>query len=142
MSSEYLLAIDNGTQSVRAILFDLHGHIVAKSQVQLDAYFSQQPGWAEHGVEEYWQALCTACRRLWVQSKVPPSAVHGVAVTTQRGTVINLDRQGKPLRPAIVWLDQRRTSQVPRINPLWRAAFKLARVENTVDFFIGEAEAN
>jgi sugar (pentulose or hexulose) kinase len=142
MSSDYLLAIDNGTQSVRAILFDLQGHIVAKSQVHLEAYFSEQPGWAEHGVEEYWQALCTACKRLWAQSNVPPSSVRGVAVTTQRGTVINLDRQGKPLRPAIVWLDQRRTSQVPKINPLWRAAFKLARVENTVDFFLGEAEAN
>ncbi|RZI42409.1 carbohydrate kinase [Herbaspirillum sp. HC18] len=141
-SNEYLLAIDNGTQSVRALLFDLQGHIVAKSQVQLQAYFSDQPGWAEHGAEEYWQALCTACRRLWTQSGIPSSMVKGVAVTTQRGTVINLDKHGKPLRPAIVWLDQRRTTQVPKINPLWRMAFKLARVENTVDFFLGEAEAN
>lgn len=142
MSGDYVLAIDNGTQSVRALLFDLKGHIVAKSQVHLEAYFSVNPGWAEHDVEEYWQALCTACRRLWEQTSVAPSAVSGVAVTTQRGTVINLDRQGKPLRPAIVWLDQRRTTDVPKIDPLWRAAFKLARVEQTVHFFLGEAEAN
>lgn len=142
MTTDYLLAIDNGTQSVRALLFDLNGHIVAKSQVHLDAYFSVNPGWAEHGAEEYWQALCTACQRLWAQTSVPPSAVSGVAVTTQRGTVINLDRQGKPLRPAIVWLDQRRTTEVPQLNPLWRLAFKLARVEQTVNFFLGEAEAN
>lgn len=142
MSNDYLLAIDNGTQSIRAILFDLHGRIVAKSQVQLQAYFSEHPGWAEHHPADYWQALCTACQRLWAQTDVPKSAVRGVAVTTQRGTVINLDRHGKPLRPAIVWLDQRRTTDVPQIGPLWRAAFKLARVEDTIDFFLGEAEAN
>ncbi|KIF80567.1 FGGY-family carbohydrate kinase [Noviherbaspirillum autotrophicum] len=142
MSKEYILAIDNGTQSVRALLFDLHGHIVAKSQVQLEAYFSDQPGWAEHDAEGYWQALCTACQRLWAQSDIPKSAIAGVAVTTQRGTVINLDREGRPLRPAIVWLDQRRTEQVPPINALWRAAFKLARVSDTIKFFSGEAEAN
>ncbi|HJV73710.1 MAG TPA: FGGY-family carbohydrate kinase [Noviherbaspirillum sp.] len=142
MSNEYLLAIDNGTQSVRALLFDLHGNIVAKSQVHLQAYFSEQPGWAEHHAEDYWQALCTACQRLWAQTEAPKSSVRGVAVTTQRGTVVNLDKNGKPLRPAIVWLDQRRTTEVPQIGPLWRAAFKLARVGNTIDFFRGEAEAN
>ena len=142
MSNEYILAIDNGTQSVRALLFDLHGNIVAKSQVHLDAYFSSQPGWAEHDADGYWQALCTACQRLWAQGDIPKSAIKGVAVTTQRGTVINLDRQGRPLRPAIVWLDQRRTDQVPTLGPLWRAAFKLARVQDTINFFLGEAEAN
>ncbi len=110
--------------------------------MHLQAYFSDQPGWAEHHAEDYWQALCVACQRLWAQTNVPKSAIRGVAVTTQRGTVINLDRQGKPLRPAMVWLDQRRTAEVPPIHPLWRLAFKLARVESTINFFRGEAEAN
>ncbi|HEY8025598.1 MAG TPA: FGGY-family carbohydrate kinase [Burkholderiaceae bacterium] len=142
MSNNYILAIDNGTQSIRALLFDLNGNIVAKSQVMLEAYYSEQPGWAEHDVEEYWQALCTACRNLWQQTDIARSAIRGVTVTTQRATMINLDRDGKPLRPAIVWLDQRRTDQVPPIGRLWQAAFKLARVEHTIDFFRGEAEAN
>ena len=63
---EHLLAIDNGTQSVRALLFDLQGNLVAKSQVPLTAYFSAQPGWVEHPVEGYWSALCAACQALWV----------------------------------------------------------------------------
>lgn len=137
-----VLAIDNGTQSVRALLFDLQGNLVAKSQVHLQAYFSDQPGWAEHDADGYWQALCTACQRLWEEHPALKASVKGVAVTTQRGTVINLDKQGQPLRPAMVWLDQRRTTQVPKLNPLWRAAFKLARVDKTIDFFLGEAEAN
>jgi len=142
MSGEYILSIDNGTQSVRALLFDLHGNIVARTQVHLEAYFSEHPGWAEHDPEDYWKAVCVACQRLWVQSGIANSAVGGVAVTTQRGTVINLDKQGRPLRPAITWLDQRRTDKVPAISPWWTLAFKLARVDGTIDFFRGEAEIN
>ena len=47
MTQDLILAIDNGTQSVRALVFDLHGKLVAKSQVMIDPYFSRQPGWAE-----------------------------------------------------------------------------------------------
>ena len=139
---EHLLAIDNGTQSVRALLFDLQGNLVAKSQVPLNAYFSAQPGWVEHPVEGYWSALCAACQALWAQSPVPKSSIKGVAVTTQRGTLINLDRHGQPLRAAMVWLDQRRTEQVPRLSWWWRAGFGLLGVGETIDQVIAQAEAN
>jgi sugar (pentulose or hexulose) kinase len=142
MAEPLILAIDNGTQSVRALLFDLQGNIVAKSQVPLDACFSVQPGWAEHHAEDYWQAVCRACQLLWTMDGAERAALVGVAVTTQRGTVINLGRDGKPLRPAITWLDQRRTDAVPPLGMFWRAAFKLARVDGTIDYFRGEAEIN
>ncbi len=137
-----ILAIDNGTQSVRAILFDLNGNIVAKSQIHLVAYFSDQPGWAEHDAEGYWDAVCAACQQLWMQPGADKASVQGVAITTQRGTVVNVDQDGKPLRPAITWLDQRRATDVPPIGMLWRAAFKLARVDATINYFRGEAEIN
>ena len=137
-----ILAIDNGTQSVRALLFDLNGDIVAKSQVHLTPYFSDQPGWAEHDVEGYWEAVCAACQGLWTQAGVDKASIKGVAVTTQRGTVVSLDAEGKPLRPAITWLDQRRTDTVPPISRWWQLAFRLARVKQTVDYFQGEAEIN
>jgi len=137
-----ILAIDNGTQSVRALLFDLRGDIVAKCQVPLEAYFSCQPGWAEHEPDDYWKAVCRACQGLWTQPGAERTAVRAVAVTTQRGTVVNLGRDGQPLRPAITWLDQRRTDTVPPIGPFWRGAFRLARVSNTIDYFRGEAEIN
>ena len=57
----YVLAIDNGTQSVRALVFDLAGNLVAKSKVELEPYFSAQPGWAEQHVEYFWENLCQAC---------------------------------------------------------------------------------
>ncbi|MDK2126863.1 FGGY-family carbohydrate kinase [Parachitinimonas caeni] len=140
--SEYLLAIDNGTQSVRAVLFDARGHLVDKVQVPLEAYFSDQPGWAEHHPDDYWRSLCLACQRLWANTSVPKAAIRGVTITTQRATMINLDRHGQPLRPAIVWLDQRRCDETPKLDWWWRTAFKLIGMEDTIRFFMREAEAN
>jgi sugar (pentulose or hexulose) kinase len=142
MTDKTILAIDNGTQSVRALLFDLHGNIVAKSQVHLQPYFSNQPGWAEHDADGYWNAVCKACQGLWAQPGVDRATIQGVAVTTQRGTVVSLDKDGKALRPAITWLDQRRTDVVPPLGRWWTLAFRLARVKGTIDFFRGEAEIN
>ena len=139
---DHLLAIDNGTQSVRALIFDLRGNLVAKSQVPLQPYFARQPGWAEQNPEYYWSAVCQACRGLWAKSPVPKEAVAGVAVTTQRSTVINVDRQSKPLRPAIVWLDQRRTEGLRPLGGLWGAGFKLVGMTETVAYIQAEAEAN
>ena len=142
MADQYILSIDNGTQSVRALLFDLAGNLAAKSQIHLEAYFSDHPGWAEHDANGYWDAVCAACQQLWASTDIPRSAVKGVAVTTQRGTVVNLDAHGQPLRPAITWLDQRRTDVVPPLSALWRAAFKLAGVGGTIEYFRREAEIN
>ena len=64
MSRDLLLAIDNGTQSVRALLFDAGGNLVAKTRVALDGYTSPRPGWHEHDAGAFWIALCEACRTL------------------------------------------------------------------------------
>lgn len=142
VSSPYLLAIDNGTQSVRALLFDLQGQLLHKAQVAITSYHSPQPGWVENDPQAFWQSLCQACQQLWVQSAVPPSAIAGVVVTTQRGTTIALDQQGQPLRPAIVWLDQRRASVLPHLPWWWALAFRTIGMHQTVRYFQHEAEAN
>ncbi len=142
MPGEYILAIDNGTQSIRALLFDLRGNLVAKARAPLVPYVSPQPGWAEQDPAYYWQSLCLACQQLWAQSPIPRDAVAGVALTTQRGTLINVDRDGQPLRPAIVWLDQRRTAGLKPVGGRWGLAFRLVRMSETVAYLQAEAEAN
>src|SRR5450830_884905 len=142
MSKTYLLAIDNGTQSVRALLFDLHGNLIDKAQVMINTYLSPQPGWMENDPEAFWQALCDACQRLWAITTVPKSAIAGVVITTQRGTTIALDKQGQPLRPAMIWLDQRRADQTPKLAWWWDAAFRAIGMRDTVHHFQHEAEAN
>ena len=142
VNREYILAIDNGTQSVRALLFDPRGNLVARARVPIEPYYSRQPGWAEQDPEYFWQSLGQACRRLWQRSEVPPAAVAGVALTSQRATVINVDRQGRPLRPAIVWLDQRRTEGLRPVGGLWGLAFALTGMSETVAHLQAEGEAN
>jgi len=142
LGGDHILAIDNGTQSVRALLFDLKGNLVAKSRVPLEPYFSVQPGWAEQHPEYYWESLCQACQQLWQQTDLPKEAVAGVALTTQRATMVNVDREGQPLRPAIVWLDQRRTVGLKPVGGLWGLAFKLVRMSETVAYLQAEGESN
>ena len=138
----YLLAIDNGTQSVRALLFDLAGNLVGKGKVELEPYYSEHPGWAEQDPEYYWRSLGEACRQLWASVDIDKSQIAGVSLTTQRGTLINVDAAGKPLRPAILWLDQRRADVAGRIQGPWGWLFKLIREEETIDYFRSQAEAN
>ncbi len=142
MSADKILAIDCGTQSTRVLLFDLDGKLIAKAQVPIEPYFSKAPGLAEQDPNVYWNALCQACQMLWKQPGVSKESVAGVALTTLRSTLVNLDKNGKPLRPAIVWLDQRSTQGLPPVGGLWGLGFKLAGASETVAYLQSEAEIN
>ena len=139
---DLVLAIDNGTQSVKAIIFDPQGQLIAKELVPFTPYFSEKPAWAEQDPDIFWQALCRACRGLWQQDRVDKQRLAGVALTTQRGTVINVDKNGKPLRPAMLWLDQRKTYGLPPVGGLWGLIFGIAGLKKTVAYLQAEAEAN
>ncbi|PJF45312.1 MAG: carbohydrate kinase, partial [Candidatus Thermofonsia Clade 3 bacterium] len=87
-------------------------------------------------------SLCEACQKLWKQPQADKMRIAGAALTTQRATVINVDSRGRPLRPAIVWLDQRRTPGLPKIGGIWGLIFRLTRMTETVAYIQAEAEAN
>ncbi len=142
MSGDHLLAIDQGTQSARALVFDLRGNLVAKARAPIEPYFSDAPGLAEQHAHVFWDAVCRACQSLWSEPGVSKDRIAGVALTTQRSTVLNIDRDGSPLRPAISWLDQRRTEGLPPVGGAWGALFRLAGMSGTVAYLQAEAEAN
>jgi sugar (pentulose or hexulose) kinase len=142
MHDEQILSIDYGTQSVRALIFDLEGNLIAKNRVPMVPYFSSSPGFVEQDPEVFWDSLCRACQGVWNLPGVSKTAIAGVALTTQRSTVINLDKNGNPLRPAIVWMDQRRILGQKPVGGLWGMAFKLAGMRETVAYLQSEAEAN
>ncbi|HCU58250.1 MAG TPA: carbohydrate kinase [Anaerolineaceae bacterium] len=142
MAGEQILAIDNGTQSVRALIFDLRGNLIAKKRVPIQPYYSDKPGWAEQDPLVFWRGVCEACQGLWEMEGVRKDAIVGVGLTTQRSTVINLDSNQQPLRPAIVWLDQRRTEGLEPVKGLWGLLFKLAGMQETVAYLQAETEAN
>jgi sugar (pentulose or hexulose) kinase len=145
-AQDHCLAIDVGTQSVRALLFDPRGELVALGRVAIQPYVSPQPGWAEQDPELWWTAIGEACARLWADAgaKGRPGrdSVAGVALTTQRATIVAADGDGNALRPAIVWLDGRRTDGLDPIGLPWSAAFAASRVTDTVARFQADCEAN
>ena len=85
MSGDQLLAIDHGTQSVRALLFDLSGNLVARSRVPIEPYVPGPPGFAEQDPELYWRTVCEATRGLLAQPGVRREAIAGLAVTVALG---------------------------------------------------------
>lgn len=105
---KYIVVIDAGTQSIRAVLIDLQGNICEIERTKVEPYFSDQPGFAEQDPEYLWDKLCETTQRMLKNSSVDLTLIKGLSITTQRGSVVNLDKDGKPLRPAIIWLDQRK----------------------------------
>jgi len=138
---ETILALDCGTQSIRAMLFDFHGNLLNKAKVSLEPYQSPRPGWAELDPEGYWENLARACRQLWAQCSPFPE-IKGVSITTQRSTLVNVGADGKPLRPAIHWLDQRRVERRRTVNPVMDAIYRLVKMNYAVQFAYSECEAN
>lgn len=138
-----ILAIDVGTQSSRALVFDAAGNAIAKAQIAHDpVYASPQPGWAEQDPETYWKAVAGACRQLWQDGVVRPGEIAAVTLTTLRASVVCLDAEGRTLRPALVWLDQRECTVPPRMSMRWRAAFALAGARTLIAHLQRQAECN
>ncbi|MBN2402723.1 MAG: FGGY-family carbohydrate kinase [Spirochaetes bacterium] len=141
--NECILSIDSGTQSVRAIIFDLSGNIVDIVKTPVDPYYSEHPGWAEQDPEYYWTILCSTCKKLFSKTRVPKDAVKGVTLTCQRDTMINLDREGNALRPAIVWMDQRKSNNLSLWPPFYlKPVLYFLNLMDAVNFTITEAESN
>jgi sugar (pentulose or hexulose) kinase len=142
VSADHILAIDVGTQSVRALVFDPEGGLVAHARVPIEPYVSPEPGWAEQEPDLYWRSIGTACEGLWAGGLARRDAIAGVTLTTQRATVVVTDAAGVPLRPAIVWLDQRRTEGVAEIGGVTGLAFRALGVRRTIAAFQADCEAN
>ncbi len=107
MAGKYLLAIDQGTTSTRAIVFGTDGVPVASAQVELKQHYPQ-PGWVEHDAEEIWSATLSVVRRALANARLSAGDVAALGITNQRETTVLWDRAtGKPIHKALVWQDRR-----------------------------------
>ena len=138
----YFLAIDNGTQSIRAMIFDQAGTLIAKSKVDIEPYFSKQPGWAEQEAGYFWSSLCEACQNLWPMLDFPREDIAGVSITTQRATAVAMGADNQPLRPAITYMDQRQVDTKPALGAFESALFKAVKAKDFVDLVHQQAEAS
>lgn len=142
MTPDLILSIDAGTQSVRAIIFDLHGNIVAAQKEPLPPWEAPAPGWAEQDAGVYWRKVCDATGELWRKNPGLKGALRGVTLTSQRSTLVNVDSGGRPLRPAMIWLDQRTVDIYPKLSLHWRLLFKVLGLGETLSYLQSQAEAN
>ena len=104
---KYLLALDQGTTSSRAIIFDKEGHIKAKAQKEFAQLFPQ-PGWVEHNPKEIWQSQSAVIVEAMTKMGITEESIAGIGITNQRETTIVWDAEtGEPVYNAIVWQDRR-----------------------------------
>src|SRR5262245_42058291 len=101
-----VMGIDGGTESLRAAVFDLQGRPKAFASSAYPTNFPQ-PSWAEQNPDDWWRAAGVAVRKAVQDAKIRPDEVAAICVDTTCCSVVALDAQGKPLRPALIWMDVR-----------------------------------
>ncbi|GIN39078.1 glycerol kinase GlpK [Heyndrickxia oleronia] len=101
--NRYILALDQGTTSSRAILFNHEGEIIETAQKEFEQFFPK-PGWVEHDANEIWTSILACMAEVIRKADIEPDQVAGIGITNQRETAVVWDKNtGKPIYKAIVW---------------------------------------
>jgi xylulokinase len=113
MPKPLVISVDSSTTACKAIAWDQHGRAVAEGRASYPL-LQPQPGWAEQNAEDWWQSLCLALRECTNQIDV--TQVAAFCITHQRESFVAVDDEGRPIRNAILWLDERSRAQVPQLE--------------------------
>ncbi|MFK7902932.1 MAG: glycerol kinase GlpK [Nitratireductor sp.] len=114
--AKYILSIDQGTTSTRAIIFDAKQKIVSVGQKEFTQYFPKS-GWVEHDGEEIWQSVVKTAKSAIRKAKIKASDIAAIGITNQRETVFMWDRKtGKLVHKAIVWQDRRTSDMCQKLK--------------------------
>jgi glycerol kinase len=107
MTAEFILALDQGTSSSRAVIFDRYQQPLGMEQIEFKQYYPS-PGWVEHDPEEIWDTQLLAARHLLKKLKLKPNKIAAIGIANQRETTIVWDREtGRAIHNAVVWQDRR-----------------------------------
>jgi len=129
----YIIAIDQGTTSTRAIVFDRTMRVVASAQEEFIQHFPQS-GWVEHDPEDLWNTTVGTCRSAIAQAGIGPSQVAGIGITNQRETVVVWDKEtGQPIHNAIVWQDRRTSAMCSELRAAGHEAMIIDRTGLLLD---------
>jgi sugar (pentulose or hexulose) kinase len=112
-SPDLVLGVDASTTAVKVIAFDRAGNPLAEGRAPL-SLSQPHPAWHEQSAAEWWKAFCQACQA--VMASIAPRRLAGVCIAHQRETFVLVDEAGKPLRPAIVWMDERARPLLPELE--------------------------
>lgn len=112
----YVMALDQGTTSSRAIIFDRHGQTVATAQKELEQFYPK-PGWVEQDGLSIWSTQSGVASEALAVASISPENLAAIGITNQRETTLVWDKQtGQPIHPAIVWQDRRTTDLCEKIK--------------------------
>ncbi len=129
----YILAIDQGTTSTRAMLFDAEGEPRAQAQRELQQHYPQ-PGWVEHDPEEIWQATLETCRAVLAEKRLGARDIAAIGITNQRETTVVWERKtGRPIARAIVWQDRRTAPRCAELAAAHHGELVRARTGLVID---------
>lgn len=143
MQNRIVMVFDIGTQSLRAMLVNQRGVVLAKQKIEHQpAYYSPVVDWAEQDADFYYENLCLASRALKDSHPTYFAQVEAVSVTTIRDTLVCLDKDGKPLRRAILWLDKRMASGKAALPPHTRLLMKSVGMEKTAHLQFRKSHCN
>lgn len=116
MTQQYIMAIDEGTTSTRAMIIDHAGHKIIAGQKEIHQYFPK-PGWVEHNPLEIWQAVQTTIATTLIDSGIHADQIAAIGITNQRETTIIWDKEtGKPIYNAIVWQSRQTTELAEKLR--------------------------
>jgi FGGY-family pentulose kinase len=124
VAGPYLLGVDGGTEGLRAGVFDLEGAPLGFASTPYRTDFPN-PGWAEQDPRDWWRALGRSVRQVVAEAKVAPADIAAIALDTTCCSVVALDRQGEPIRPALIWMDMRSGSVTGRVAGCGDPALKV-----------------
>jgi glycerol kinase len=131
----YVLALDQGTTSSRAILFDRDGAVRGVAQREFEQRFPE-PGWVEHDAQEIWATQSAVATEVLARARVAPRDLAAIGITNQRETTVVWDRRtSRPICPAIVWQDRRTADLCDRLKAAGHEALVAARTGLVVDAY-------
>jgi glycerol kinase len=131
--AKHILAIDQGTTSSRAIVFDQDGRPVASAQREFQQHYPKD-GWVEHDPETIWQDTLAVCREALSRASLDAAAIAAIGITNQRETVVLWERaSGRPVHRAIVWQDRRTADRCARLVADGHEAMVGARTGLVID---------
>ena len=142
MKKKYIISLDQGTTSSRAIVFDHKGTILGISQKEFEQIFPK-PGWVEHNPMDIWKSQLSVLKSVIKKCKIDPQEVSAIGITNQRETTVVWDKStGKPVYNAIVWQDRRTAAYCDRLKAGGSASSVKTKTGLVLDAYFSGTKVN
>lgn len=135
MGNDYVLVLDCGTQSMRCIVYDSEGKLLGLEKVKYPKYYQNDEGFVEMHPDVFWDSAVKSVQKFWESNPEIMKNVKAITLASQRVTSVFVDKEGKPLRNAISWMDTRKTKTNFKISSIQKQMYKAIKAWDIVDSY-------